>query len=69
MNPQILQTLGQNASRLLLNISRESILDDSLMGIVNVKPIEGRDPLKLPITIRFKGEPGIDEGGVRKEYF
>jgi len=25
--------------------------------------------LKLPITIRFAGEPGQDEGGVRKEYF
>ena len=27
------------------------------------------DPLTLPIEVRFKGEPGIDEGGVRKEYF
>ena len=34
-----------------------------------MKPIEGRDPLKLPISIRFAGEPGVDEGGVRKEYF
>ena len=23
----------------------------------------------MPIEVRFKGEPGIDEGGVRKEYF
>ena len=36
---------------------------------MNVKPIEGTEPLKLPISIRFAGEPGIDEGGVRKEYF
>lgn len=34
-----------------------------------MKPIDNRDPLKLPISIRFAGEPGIDEGGVRKEYF
>jgi hypothetical protein len=27
------------------------------------------DPLKLPLTVRFKGEPGIDEGGLSKEYF
>ena len=36
---------------------------------MNLKPIDGHDPLKLPISIRFAGEPGIDEGGVRKEYF
>jgi len=40
-----------------------------LQKIVHVKLIEGQDPLKLPISIRFEGEPGIDQGGVRKEYF
>ena len=29
----------------------------------------GHDPLKLQISIRFEDEPGIDQGGVRKEYF
>ena len=61
--------LGPNTSRFLLEISRDNILDDSLQKIVHVKPIENRDPLKLPISIRFAGEPGVDEGGVRKEYF
>ena len=23
----------------------------------------------MPISIRFAGEPGVDEGGVRREYF
>ena len=45
------------------------MLNDSLQKIVHVKLIEDQDPLKLPITIRFAGEPGQDEGGVRKEYF
>lgn len=36
---------------------------------MNVKPVQGHDVLKLPISIRFNGEPGIDEGGVRKEFF
>ena len=36
---------------------------------MKVKHVEGRDPLKLPLMVRFAGEPGIDEGGVRKEYF
>lgn len=29
----------------------------------------GKDPLKLPLRVEFKGEPGIDMGGVAKEYF
>jgi len=28
-----------------------------------------QDSLKAPIEVRFKGEPAIDEGGVRKEFF
>ena len=31
--------------------------------------IQGIDPLKLPLKIKFIGEPGIDVGGVSKEYF
>jgi len=27
------------------------------------------DPLLAPLEVRFKGEPAIDEGGVRKEFF
>jgi E3 ubiquitin-protein ligase HECTD2 len=27
------------------------------------------DPLKLPLKIWFKNEPGIDAGGLTKEYF
>ena len=35
----------------------------------NPKDYGGHDPLKKPISIQFVGEPAIDEGGVRKEYF
>lgn len=31
--------------------------------------IEGKDPLKLPLKVIFSNEPGIDAGGVSKEYF
>ena len=58
-----------NPTKFLLEISRENILDDSLTKIVHLKHEHGKDPLRLPISIRFAGEPGIDEGGVRKEYF
>ncbi len=27
------------------------------------------DPLKLPLKTEFENEPGIDMGGVMKEYF
>jgi len=53
----------------LLEVSRDNILEESLQKIVKVKHVEGRDPLKLPLMVRFAGEPGIDEGGPRKEYF
>jgi len=53
----------------LLEITRENILEDSLQKLVKVKLVDSKDPLKLPLMIRFANEPGIDEGGVRKEYF
>ena len=59
----------QNPTKFNLEVSRANILDDSLNKIVHLKYDKGRDPLKLPISIRFENEPGIDEGGVRKEYF
>ena len=68
MDPEI-RLLVPNPQRFLLEISRDNILDDSLQKIVNAKPVQDHDVLKLPVSIRFSGEPGIDEGGVRKEYF
>jgi hypothetical protein len=50
-------------------VNRASILDESLQKIVNVKLVEGRDQLKLPLSVRFLNEPAIDVGGVTKEYF
>ncbi len=49
---------------LLFEVSRENILDDTLNVIVrpNIN-------FKKPLRVVFKGEPGIDEGGVRKEFF
>lgn len=52
-----------------LEIQREDILSQSLKKIVQVNKIDGKEPLKLPLKIQFANEPGIDVGGVRKEYF
>ena len=48
------------ANKFVLEIQRDNILDDSLQKIVNLKPENGQDQLKLPISLRFVGEPGID---------
>lgn len=67
-DPQLRRN-AQGATQYLMEVDRKNILDDSLQKIVNVKPIDGNDQLKLPIVVHFKGEPAIDDGGVRKEYF
>jgi|694.fasta_scaffold148099_2 hypothetical protein len=59
----------KDATQYLIEVNRENILDESLQKIVNVKLVENRDPLKLPLSVRFKNEPAIDVGGVTKEYF
>ena len=32
-------------------------------------PVSENDKIKLPLRVIFANEPGIDEGGVSKEYF
>ena len=61
----------EDPSKFQLNVPRENIIEASMDLIVktNAKDFGGHDPLKKPISIQFQGEPAIDEGGVRKEYF
>ena len=68
-DPEMRKKRFAGANKFVLEISRENILEDSLQKIVNLQKIDGHDPLKMPISIRFAGEPGVDEGGVRREYF
>ena len=68
-DPEMRNKRFAGANKFVLEISRENILEDSLQKIVNLQKIDGHDPLKMPISIRFAGEPGVDEGGVRREYF
>ena len=49
---------------LKLNIRRERILEDAL-GQLSGRGTE----LKKPLKIKFVGEQGVDEGGVKKEFF
>lgn len=49
---------------LFFEVRREHLLQDTLQLILN-----GNMNFKKQLRVMFVGEPGIDEGGVRKEFF
>ncbi|KAH7407551.1 ubiquitin-protein ligase-like protein E3 [Cadophora sp. MPI-SDFR-AT-0126] len=53
---------------LVLKIRRECLVEDSLKGVGEVVGIGGEE-IKKGLRIEFKGEEGIDAGGLRKEWF
>lgn len=59
----------KEATNFVLVIKRDQLLEESLQKLVKIPLTGWCDKLKLPLKVEFEGEPGIDEGGVRKEYF
>lgn len=53
---------------LVLNIRRECLVEDSLRAVSEVVGGGGED-VKKGLKIVFKGEEGVDAGGLRKEWF
>ena len=53
---------------LVLKIRRECLVEDSLKGVSEVVG-SGGEEIKKGLRIEFKGEEGIDAGGLRKEWF
>lgn len=53
---------------LLIDIRREYLLEDSLDKI-NLISMEMKENFQCPLKVKFIGEEGVDEGGVRKEWF
>lgn len=53
---------------LVLKIRRECLVEDSLKGVGEVVGAGGEE-IKKGLRIEFKGEEGIDAGGLRKEWF
>jgi len=47
-----------------IKVHRDNILEDTLKQITN-----SSISFKKPLRVQFIGEPGVDEGGVRKEFF
>ncbi|CDW90384.1 hect e3 ubiquitin [Stylonychia lemnae] len=60
----MLRQPGLQSLYMYLEVRRENILEDTLNKIVN----PGLN-FKKPLRVQFVGEPGVDEGGVRKEFF
>ena len=59
LNPQ-----GMGGMYLLLQVDRHNLIEDTLKQIS-----QSTVSLKKPLRVMFKGEPGVDEGGVKKEFF
>lgn len=53
---------------LILRVRRECLVEDSLKGVSEVVGT-GQGDIKKGLRIEFKGEEGIDAGGLRKEWF
>lgn len=49
---------------LKVEVRRDHLIEDSLNSLVS----SGAE-LKKPLKVKFEGEPGVDEGGVQKEFF
>ncbi|EKX32984.1 hypothetical protein GUITHDRAFT_148230 [Guillardia theta CCMP2712] len=59
---------GNECPYLILKVRRENLIRDTLVQISAQQ--DGNETfLKKPLKVVFKGEEGIDEGGVQKEFF
>ena len=47
-----------------LKVRRENLIEDTLSQLLS-----GEFNIKKPLKVHFSGEEGVDEGGVRKEFF
>jgi len=56
--------MNDNFAYLYLEINREQIIEDTLNSLI-------REDMnfKKPLKVKFVGEPGVDEGGIQKEFY
>jgi len=57
--------MDERAGYLVLEVARANLIPDTMRQLANKQPTD----LKKPLKIHFKGEKGIDAGGLRKEFF
>ena len=53
--------------RLILKVKRSNILSSCIEAIENIK--NPKEAMRRQLMIVFDGEPGVDEGGVQREFF
>ncbi len=61
----MMNQLFHNSPYFVLEVDRENILEDTVRALHRAEPAEFRKPLR----VKFKGEEGLDGGGVKKEFF
>ena len=61
-----IQSLGIADLQLTLKVRRDNLIEDSLS---HIRPLPPGGHLTWPLKVIFEGEAGIDEGGIRREYF
>lgn len=57
---------GRLSSGLDLVVRRDSLIEDALVQLTRNSVAKN---LKNPLKVQFRGEPGMDEGGLTKEFF
>ena len=57
-------TMSVESLYLILDIDRQDLIGTALQGLNRNK-----DKVRHPLRVQFKNEEGIDEGGVKKEFF
>eukprot|EP01061_Rhynchopus_euleeides_P035009 TRINITY_DN59044_c0_g1_i1.p1 TRINITY_DN59044_c0_g1~~TRINITY_DN59044_c0_g1_i1.p1 ORF type:complete len:858 (+),score=312.55 TRINITY_DN59044_c0_g1_i1:39-2612(+) len=62
--PTMPMQIPAEALFLVLKIDREDLLESTLRELNR-----NREKVRSPLRVEFKGEEGIDEGGVKKEFF
>eukprot|EP00668_Euglena_longa_P015563 GGOE01019661.1.p1 GENE.GGOE01019661.1~~GGOE01019661.1.p1 ORF type:complete len:750 (-),score=242.83 GGOE01019661.1:27-2246(-) len=53
----------------VLRVDRHDLVQSSLVQVAMLEVMNRLDELKKPLRVQFLGEEGIDEGGVKKEFF
>ena len=53
----------------VLKVDRHKLIESSLNGLARASTAGGKAALAKPLKVHFDGEEGVDEGGVRKEFF
>lgn len=56
--------MSAGALYLIVKVNRSNIIEDAMNCLVNAG-----NHLRKPLKVFFEGEPGVDEGGVQKEFF